>query len=131
MLLKAWSDRGLCCRNALIADGSPTLSACTGSNAAVYVLGAGASAKNAGMYMAKYMTKDSVEISASATVLADAAKHNRKHISTADNNDDPERIAKYFAQRVLNSNIEMGATQAASVVLGHSSSGHTARSQFL
>ena len=51
--------------------------------------------------------------------------------STADDKDDPERIAKYFAQRVLNSNIEMDATQAADVVLGHSSSDHTARSQFL
>ena len=119
------------CRNALIADGSPTLSACTGSNAVIYVLGAGAPAKNASMYMVKYLIRDSVEISASATVLADAAKHNRQHPSTSEDHDAPDRIAKYFAQRVLNSNMEMDATQAAGVVVGHSSSCHTARSQFL
>ena len=36
-----------------------------------------------------------------------------------------------YRTSLQNSNIEMDATQAAGVVLGHSSSGHTARSQFL
>ena len=81
--------------NALIVDGSPTLTARTDSNAVVYLLGAGAPAKNATMYMANYMTKDSVQRNASATVLADAAKHNREHPSTTDDKDKPERPRKW------------------------------------
>ena len=70
-----------------VQGGDPVLSACTGSNAVVYLLGAGAPAKNTSMYMAEYLTKEPVEVNASATVLADAARHNREHHSTVDNKD--------------------------------------------
>ena len=80
--------------NALIADGSPTLTARTGSNAVVYLVGTGTAAKNATMYTANCMTKDSVQRNTSATVLADAAKHNREHPSTTDDKDKPERPRK-------------------------------------
>ena len=48
-------------------------------------------AKSTTACMAKYMTSDSVEINASATVLDNAAGHNRGHPSTADDKDVPER----------------------------------------
>ena len=48
-------------------------------------------AKSTIAYMAKYMVKDSVEISASATALDNAAGHSRKHPSTVDDKDVPGR----------------------------------------
>ena len=48
-------------------------------------------AKSTIAYMAKYMVKDSVEISASATALDNAAGQNREHPSTVDDKDVPER----------------------------------------
>ena len=41
--------------------------------------------------MAKYMVKDSVEISASATALDNAAGNNREHPSNVDDKDVPGR----------------------------------------
>ena len=41
--------------------------------------------------MAKYMVKDSVEISASATALDNAAGYNHEHPSTVDDKDVSER----------------------------------------
>ena len=48
-------------------------------------------AKSTIVYMAKYMTKDLVEINASATVLDKAARHSREHPSTVDDKDVSER----------------------------------------
>ena len=48
-------------------------------------------AKSTITYMAKYMTKDTVEVNASATVLDNAAGHSRKHPSTVDDKDAPGR----------------------------------------
>ena len=73
-----------------VYDGNPTLGVCTGFIAVVYLLGAGAPAKKASMHMARCLTKDSAGVSASATVLADAAEHNREHPSTVDDKDVPE-----------------------------------------
>ena len=72
------------------------------------------------------MGKDSVEISASATVLVEAHKHVHDELtaSTAEDAGEPDRIAKHFAQHVINcSNMELEATQAAGIVLGIASSG--------
>ena len=48
-------------------------------------------AKSTTIYMAKYMTRDSVEVSSSATVLDNAAGQNREHPSTVDDKDVQER----------------------------------------
>jgi len=40
--------------------------------------------------MAKDLARDSVEVNASATVLDNAAGHNREHHSTVDDKDVPE-----------------------------------------
>ena len=43
------------------------------------------------IYMAKFLTKNSVEVNALATVLDNAAGHNREHPGTVDDKDVPER----------------------------------------
>jgi len=48
-------------------------------------------AKSTVTYMAKYLTRDSVEVSASATVPGNAAGHNREHHSTLDDKHVPKR----------------------------------------
>ena len=58
--------------NGIIVDFSRVLSGCTKGNAVPYTLGAGQGSKGASMYQIKYMGKDCVEISASASVLVDA-----------------------------------------------------------
>ena len=74
-----------------VHGGNPTLSACTGSNAVVYLLGAGAPANSTAMYMAKYLARDSAEVIAPATALDNAAGHSRGHPSTVDDKDVPGR----------------------------------------
>ena len=74
-----------------VHDGNPTLSACTGSNAVVCLLGASAPAKNTGIYMAKFLAKDPVEINVSATVLTDSAGQNREDPSNVDDKSVTER----------------------------------------
>ena len=48
-LITAW--RGMACRNASLVEYCPVLSGCVGSNTAPLLLGAGDTAKGAGMYM--------------------------------------------------------------------------------
>ena len=82
--------------------------------------------KNVAMYQVKYMTKDAVDINASASVLIDAFKNIQEHKSTAEDSGEAARNAKHFAQAVANKvNCELDATQAAGVVLCMGSSYHT------
>ena len=63
------------------------------------------------------MSKDSVAISASASVLVDAYKHNKMYASTAEDAGTMDREGKYFCQRAINhSTMEMEGVQAASLV---------------
>jgi hypothetical protein len=70
------------------------------------------------------MSKDSVAISASASVLVDAYKHNKKYASTAEDAGTLDREGKYFCQRAINhSTMELEGVQAASLVASLKSSG--------
>lgn len=123
-ILSAWTDDTLTCRNGIIADYSLVLSGCTKGNAVPLTTGAGQGSKAACFYQIKYMSKESVEISASASMLMDAYQHNKIYLSTADDADTYDRQAKYFCQRVLNhACMELEGLQAAGIVLGHRSSG--------
>ena len=67
------------------------------------------------------MGKDSVQISAAATLLADAHRHVQDPLtkSRAEDADEPQRVAKHYMQHIINSaNMEIEATQAAGIVLG-------------
>ncbi|CAK0807187.1 unnamed protein product [Prorocentrum cordatum] len=123
-LIRAW--RGMSCRNAWLVEYCPVLSGSLGSNTAPLLLGAGDSAKAAGMYMCKYMVKDACELAASLSVLADARDHIDRYSSSAIDGDTGDRAAKHFLQRVLNSAAtELAPAQAAAIAMGVSSSGHS------
>jgi hypothetical protein len=85
------------------------------SNTAVYLLGSNEQSKSILFYLLKYMTKDSVALANSITVINDTLNHIRRYPSTADDSGTDSRTLKYFLQRVINSlssSIEVSATQA-------------------
>eukprot|EP00959_Pyramimonas_sp_CCMP1952_P449962 9421323-Pyramimonas_sp.AAC.1 len=63
------------CRNASLIEFCPVLTRLVNCNTAPLPLGAGQSAKGAGLYMCKYMVKDSFALQASLSVLIDARQH--------------------------------------------------------
>ena len=153
-----WSSTGekMACRNGLIADFNLVNAGCVRGNSVPYSLGAGAGSKSGAMYQIKcalaqnhaeflllsqtanmsprlcrYMGKESVQISAAATLLADAAQHVHDFPSSADDVGQPERNARHYMQHVLNaSNMELEATQAAALVLNMSSSTGSHRNEY-
>jgi hypothetical protein len=101
-LLDAWGSRAFVCRNGIIADWNITIAVCTAGNAVPLTLGAGSASKSTAMYSIKYMGKDSVNISAAATVLHEADKKVREYPSSADDKLTAERTSKHFCQHVIN-----------------------------
>ena len=113
------------CRNASLIEYSPILTRLTNCNSAPLMLGAGQSAKGAGLYMCKYMVKEAYALAASLSVLLDA-RQNIAAYPTQASDSGADRTAKHFLQRVLNSTTaELAPTQAAAIVLGMPSSGHS------
>jgi hypothetical protein len=83
------------------------------------VLGSDVCAKAALFYLVKYMTKDSAEMNASLSVLADARRHMDKYPSTAEDSGSGSRNVKHFIQRALQRmDMELADTQAASCAMG-------------
>jgi hypothetical protein len=122
-LIRELINPDMACRNGLIADFNIVLSGTAASNTMIISLGAGAASKGTSMYTAKYMGKDSVNIKDSAVVFADAAKHVKEYISTADDTGTSQRTAQNLAQRIINkASVELEASQAAGIVLGLRSS---------
>ena len=79
-------------------------------------------------YLVKYMTKDSVKLSASLSTLVQAKEHIDKWASTADDTGDDHRTAVHFLQRATNSYMsEVHDTQAASLLLNQPASLHSER----
>ena len=125
-LLAEWGSPSFVCRNGIIADWNPVMAACTAGNAVPLTLGAGSASKATAMYSIKYMGKDSVNISASASVLHEAHNKVHDHPSSADDKCTAERTSKHFCQHVINhAACELEATQAAGVVLGIKSYGRS------
>ena len=76
--------------------------------------------------MCKYMVKEAYALAASLSVLLDARKHIEAYPSKADDSGATGRTSKHFLQRVLNSTTaELAPTQAAAIVLGIPSQGHS------
>ena len=114
------------CRSASLIKFSPVLTRLLNCNTAPLLLGAGQSAKGAGLYMCKYMVKDAYALAASLSVLADARKHISAYPSAAEDAGTAGRCTRHFLQRVLNAGAtELAPTQAAAIVLGIPSSGHS------
>ena len=110
------SNPELACVQGVIADFSEIVAGCTKGNAMICSLGAGTGSKATAMYQIKYLSKDSVEISAASSVLIDAHQHIKDYASTADDSGTVDRTAKHFVQRIVNSaDMELEAVQAASL----------------
>ena len=85
-------------------------------------LGAGAGSKAAGMYSMKYMSKNNSDVFACRSVVKDAYEHITQHRSSAEDAGTELRNAMHLLQRLSNSNMEMDASQAASINLAYDSS---------
>ena len=124
ILIDAWAQ--MTCRNAGLIEFSPTLTRLLNCNSAPLPLGAGQAAKAAGLYMCKYMIKEAYALAASLSVLLDARKHIEAYPTQAADAGSNQRTAQHFLQRVLNSTAaEIAPTQAAALVLGMPSAGHS------
>ena len=114
------------CRNADLVEYSPLLTRLLNCNSAPLLLGAGQTAKGAGMYMTKYMTKETFAIAAALSVLIDARKHIDEYPSCAEDSGAATRTGKHFLQRVLTSATrELAPTQAAALALNIPSADHS------
>ena len=83
------------------------------------------------MYQIKYMGKDCVQISASASMLLDALANIDEYPSSAEDTGTEDRRTKHFCQHVINKGcMELEAFQAAGVVLGVKSSGKSDAIQY-
>ena len=123
-LVSVWKK--MVCRNGSLVEFSPVLTRLLNCNTAPLLLGAGQSAKGAGLYMAKYMTKDSYKLQASLSVLLDARQHIKDYPTQAEDAGTSTRTTQHFLQRVLNSTTaELAPTQAAAIVLGMPSAAHS------
>ena len=109
---------GLPCANANVTTFNHVLTELLHCNTAPYLLGAREASKGACFYLVKYMTKDSVALNTSLSLLVDAKKHIDKYESTADDKGEVRRTGLHFLQRAVNSYMaEVHDTQAASLLL--------------
>ena len=119
-IIAGW--RQLECANAKVADYNDVITNVLNCNNAPYFLGAGEGARAALFYMIKYITKDSVELSASLTVFADALASTKRHGSRAEDAGTSTRDGKLFAHRILNllngGTQEFSDTQMAAMLIG-------------
>ena len=123
-LVTVW--RNMPCRNASLIEFSPVMTRLLNCNTAPLLLGAGQSAKGAGLYMCKYMVKDAYALQASLSVLLDARQHIKDYPTQAEDAGTDTRTTQHFLQRVLNSTTaELAPTQAAAIVLGIPSAAHS------
>ena len=117
-IVGAWRF-GMRCRESSVTPVSVGLTAAVRCNTAPLVLGSDVCAKAALFYLVKYMTKDSAEMNASLSVLADARRHMDKYPSTAEDSGSGSRNVKHFIQRALQRmDMELADTQAASCAMG-------------
>ena len=113
-LLARWRDVDFKCRNALLVEYNELITSLLGCNTAPLPMGCSEGAKSAMFYMIKYVTKDSVAVQQSLSILVDAKRHMEQYPSTADDTGQVERTGRHFVQRCLNQlQQEISDTQAA------------------
>lgn len=119
---RRWVERNLPVQNGLVSPFNPTTMALLPGNQAAYPLGSAAQAKGALFYLLDYITKDSHPLSNSLTALTMARQHIEQYPSRAADTGSADRTALHLLQRLLNTitgMMELSATQAAALVLGH------------
>ena len=123
-LLQQWTSDELTCRNGIVVEYSMALTGCLMANTAVHAVGVGQASKNAGVYLVKYLSKDSVQIAISADAIVDAHTRAEQHPSTAEDSGTATWKAQQHMQIIHNHNvIELDGVQVAAMVLGIKSSG--------
>ena len=83
-----------------MVENTPIFTGLARYNSAPLLLGEGQMVKGAGMYMCKYMIKDSYELAAFLVAIADARAHIEEFLSIAEGTWTSVRAAQYFLQRV-------------------------------
>ena len=97
---------------------NPVLTTLLRCNTAPVLLGSRESSRGACFYLVKYLTKDSVALTNSLSLLADAKQHIEKYGSTAKDAGTKLRTARHFLQHAVNTyQAEVHITQAASLLL--------------
>jgi len=117
-----WLQRVLPVQNGLVSAFNAVAMGLIPCNQAAVMLGGVAQAKAALFYLVDYLTKDSNGINNIGTALLLAQEHNAAHPSTAEDTGTETRTALYLLQRTINNltaSMELAATQAAAIVLGH------------
>ena len=118
----AWFKRVTPFLNGLISTFEQVLQGLLPGNQAAVLLGAIAQARSCMFYLGDYFTKDSHPLTSIASALLLARRKVEMYPSTAADTGTPERNALYLLQVLLNNingKMEMSATQAAAIVLGH------------
>ncbi len=100
-LVTAW--RGMTCANGNLVPFNDVLTAVLGCNTAPLMVGGNASAQSSMYYMVKYMSKESTELRASLSVMAEAYKHIQTYPSVAPDSGESVRTAQHLTNRFLNS----------------------------
>jgi hypothetical protein len=112
----------LVCRNGSLVQHNKVSTSLTGSNTAMYFMGAVEQARQAMYYVVKYITKNKVPLEGCLSVLLDQRKKIDAYPSKAPDSGTDTRTGNHFLQCVLNSiagSGEYGAAQAASIALGY------------
>ena len=111
-----WSK--LECANSRITCFNISISLLLRCNNNPVLLGSREGSRGACFYLVKYLTKNSVDLQKSLSLLADAKQHIDKYGSTADDKGSSRRTAVHFLQRVGTSHqMELNDTQATSINL--------------
>ena len=111
-------------RNGSVVEVHPIITAWAGCNTAAFVLGGVEQAKATIFYLIKYMTKDTVKLSNTLSLIKATREHVQKHPSRAADVEEETRTGKYFLTRLLNQiggSMEVSDTQVLSCLIGQKS----------
>jgi hypothetical protein len=99
-------------KNTNIVTFSPTLTACLGSNSAIYPLYSSIQAKAISFYVTDYITKGENPLNVSLAIIKNAHHHINKYPSKADDTGTEERNAMHFLSKLLNDLVSVTETSA-------------------
>lgn len=99
---RAALDAALEGRNLKVTEYSPVISALRGCNTAIYLVSSGIAAQVSMLYTLKYITKDPVERSATASLALQARKHIAEYPSVAKDTGEVVRTAQHWLAVMLN-----------------------------
>lgn len=111
-------------RNGLIVEYNEIITGLLGCNTNVSILGSDEQAKCTLLYLLKYVTKPSIAITHSLSLISHARRTIEKHPSVAEDTGTERRTAMHFLNRVVNKisgTVEISASFASLAILGKGS----------